>query len=65
MTGEHAYKIEVYYRDRSVFKAGYHDNLEEAERAAAESLGLDESVYEVRILDHGGKVLDTLKRGEG
>ncbi len=65
MTSEQAFKIEVYYRDRSVFKAGYHDNLEEAGRSAAESLDLDESVYEVRILDHGGKVLDTFKKEEG
>ena len=62
MTSERPFKVEVYYRDRSVFKAGYHDNLEEAEKDAGERLSLDESVYEARVLDHKGRVIDTLKK---
>ncbi len=62
MTSEQAYKTEVYYQGRSVFKTSYHDILEEAEKAASERLVLDESVYEVRVLDHGGKVLDIYRK---
>lgn len=62
MTGERPYETEVCYRGRSVFEAGYHDNRKEAEKVAAESLNLDESVYGVRLPDHGGRVLDAFKR---
>lgn len=62
---EQAYKTEVYYLSRSAFEVGYHDSPEEAEKVAKESLDLDESVYEVRILDHGGKVLKTFEKEEG
>ncbi len=62
MSSERPFKVKVYYWDRSVFKAGYHDNLEEAEKDAGERLSLDESVYEARVLDHKGRVIDTLKK---
>ena len=61
---EQAYKIEVYYQGRSVFKAGYHNSLEDAEKTAKELLDQDESVSEVRILDHGGKILGTRESQE-
>ncbi|MGI9050222.1 MAG: hypothetical protein ACR2GU_12770 [Rubrobacteraceae bacterium] len=62
MTSERPFKVEVDYQGRSVFKAGYHDSLEEAEKDARERLNLDESVYEARVLDHNGRVIDTLKK---
>ncbi|HZA44296.1 MAG TPA: hypothetical protein VE568_03200 [Rubrobacter sp.] len=61
MTSERPHNTEVYYEDEFVFKAAYHDGLGEAEKAATEGLGLDEGVYEVRIRDHDGRVLDTFK----
>ena len=64
MTSERPFKVEVYYRDRSVFKLGYHDSLEDAEKDAGERLDLDESVYEARVLDHNGRVIETLKKEE-
>lgn len=64
MTSERSYKTEVFYRGRSVFKAGYHDSAEEAARVARESLGLDGSVYEVRVLDGRGRVLDAYRKEE-
>ncbi len=62
MTSERPFKVEVYYRGKSVFKLGYHDSLEEAGKDARERLDLDESVYEARVLDHNGRVIDTLKK---
>jgi len=61
MRSERSHNKEVYYEGKSMFKAGYHKGLGEAEKAAAEGLGLDEGVYEVRIPDHAGGVLDTVK----
>ena len=46
MTSERPHNTEVYYEGKSVFKAGYHKGLGEAEKAAAEGLSLDEGVYE-------------------
>lgn len=50
MTRKQAYKTEVYYRGRSVFKAGYHRSREDAARSAVESL------------EHGGKAIYAFKK---
>jgi hypothetical protein len=46
MRSERSHNKEVYYEGKSMFKAGYHKGLGEAEKAAAEGLSLDEGVYE-------------------